>query len=104
MTSYKEPSFQQRVADAAEAKGKALNRLRSRPPLDESMIAERKAKSLKRVQTKAYKTATKKAIAHAAAQADAAEALAMAAAPAPPTEAERKAARDARYAARKDRK
>ena len=43
MTSYNEPSFQQRVADAAKAKEKALERLRSKPPIDEKMLAERKA-------------------------------------------------------------
>ncbi len=73
MTSYKEPSFQQRRADAAEAKGKALNRLRSRPPLDESLLAERQAKSLKREASKAHKMTKKKATERAAAQQEAAE-------------------------------
>ena len=104
MTSYNEPSFQQRVADAAAAKEKALNRLRSRPPLDESVLAERKANSLKREAAKAQKIADKKAAEQAAAQAKAAEVSAEVAAPPPPTEAERKAARDARYASRKKRK
>ena len=116
MTSYNEPSFQQRVADAAKAKEKALARLRSKPPVDEKVLAERKAAALKREAAKAEKIAAKKAAeqasADAAAQAAAeAEALALAAAeavranaPAQPTEAERKAARDARYASRKKRK
>ena len=116
MTSYNEPSFQQRVADAAKAKEKALERLRSKPPIDENLLVERKAAALKRETAKAEKIAAKKsaeqAAADAAAQAAAeAEALALAAAeavrantPAQPTEAERKAARDARYASRKKRK
>ena len=116
MTSYNEPSFQQRVADAAKAKEKALERLRSKPPIDEKMLAERKAASLKREAAKAEKIAAKKAAEQAAAEAaakaaEAAQALALAAAevirantPAQPTEAERKAARDARYASRKKRK
>jgi hypothetical protein len=104
MTSYKEPSFQERVAHATKAKEKALKQLRSRPPLDDKVVAERKAASLKRETAKAQKTAAKQATERAAAEAKAAEASAEAAAPSPPTEAERKAARDARYAARKNRK
>ena len=34
--SYKDPSFQDRMGRAAEAKKKALDQLRSRPPLDPS--------------------------------------------------------------------
>lgn len=108
MTSYNEPSFQQRVAAAAAAKEKALNRLRAKPPLDASTLAERKASSLKREAAKAEKIAAKRAAEQAAqqaaAEAKAAEVSAQAAAPPAPTEAERKAARDARYASRKSRK
>ncbi len=53
---------------------------------------------------KAHKIAAKKAAEQATAQAKAAEVAAKAAASPPPTESERKAARDARYAARKNRK
>jgi septal ring factor EnvC (AmiA/AmiB activator) len=112
MKSYKDPSFQDRVGRAAEAKQKALDKLRSKPPVDEKVLAERQAARLKREAAEAEKRAAKKAAEQAAKEAQAeaearaaAEAAAQAAAvPAPPTEAERKAARDARYAARKNRK
>ena len=119
MTSYKDPSFQDRVGRAAEAKKKALEQLRSKPPVDPAVLEERKAASLKREAAKAQKAAEKEAAAAAAAEATAAleaaeaEAKAQAAAaaaeaeaavPPPRTEAERKADRDARYAARKKRK
>ena len=112
MKSYKDPSFQDRVGRAAEAKQKALDKLRSKPPIDEKVLAERQAARLKREAAEAEKRAAKKAAEQAAKEAQAeaearaaAEAAAQAAAvPAPPTEAERKAARDARYAARKNRK
>ena len=77
--SFKDPSFQDRIGSAAKARQKALDQLRSKPPLDEKVVAERQA-------------------------AKDAEAAAKAVVPPPPTEAERKAARDARYAARKARK
>lgn len=96
--SFKSPSFQDRIGSAAEAKKKALEQLRSRPAIDEQVLAERRAKSLEREKRMADKTAAKKA-AKAAKAAEAAAAVA-----AQPTEADRKAARDARYAARKARK
>jgi Family of unknown function (DUF6481) len=104
MSFYKDQSFQDRVARAAEAKKKALEQLRSRPPLDASVVAERQAASERRERAKADKTAAKAAAKQAAAATAAADAAAKAAVPPPPTEAERKAARDARYAARKKRK
>ena len=100
MKSYKDPSFQERVGRAAEAKRKALEHLRSRPPLDAAVVAERRASSLRREVVKADKAEARRALKDAAA----AEAAAKAAIPPPPTEADRKAARDARYAARKNRK
>jgi hypothetical protein len=102
--SYKDPSFQDRVSRAAEAKKKALEQLRSRPPLTPAVAAERKAASLRREASKANKAAAKKASKQAEIEVAAAEAAAKAAIPTPPTEAERKAARDARYAARKNRR
>ena len=101
---YKDPSFQDRVGRAAEAKKKALEQLRSRPPLTPAVAAERKAVSLKREATKANKAAAKKASKQAELEVAATEAAAKAAITTPPTEAERKAARDARYAARKNRR
>jgi hypothetical protein len=97
-------SFQDRAAQAAEAKKKALDQLRARPPVDEKVAAERLASAREREAAKAEKAAAKKAERKAAQEAAAADATAKAAAAAPPTEAERKAARDARYAARKARK
>ena len=111
MSSYNEPSFQQRQANAAAAKEKALNQLRARPKIDEAALAERKAASEQREAAKAEKIAAKKAAEQAAIEAKAAEAAALAAEllaknppPVLPTAAELKAARDARYANRKKRK
>ena len=118
MPSYNEPSFQQRQANAAAAKEKALNQLRSRPKIDESVLAERKAASDQREAAKAEKIAAKKAAEQAVIDAKAAEEAAKVAEaeakaaehaaknppPVLPTAAELKAARDARYANRKKRK
>ena len=105
MRSYKDPSFQDRIGSAAEAKRKALDNLRSKPPLDEKRVAERQAARLKREEAAAAKRTARKSADQAASDSKAAEQEAQAAAaPALPTEAERKAARDARYAARKSRK
>jgi hypothetical protein len=105
MKSYKDPSFQDRVGRAAEAKKKALDRLRSKPPLDEKIVAERRAARLKREATELERRTARKASEQAAREAKAAEGAAKAAAaPQPPSEAQRKIERDARYAARKNRK
>jgi hypothetical protein len=103
MPSFKAPSFQERAALAAKAKAEALEKLRSKPPLDDETKAERMAASEKREAAKADKAAAKKAAKQAEAEA-AAAALAKSAPPPPLTEAELKARRDARYAARKNRK
>ena len=103
MASFKDPSFQDRVASAARAKTKALEQLRARPAADPALLAERKAASLKREAANAEKAAARKAAKQAEAEAAAAEAAARSAAEAPPTQAELKARRDARYAARKNR-
>lgn len=108
MKSYSGPSFQDRVDRAAEAKQKALDKLRAKPPVDEKIVAERQAARLKREAAEAEKRAARKAATEAAKEAKAAakaEAQSKAAsAPAPLSEAEKKLARDARYAARKSRK
>lgn len=106
MKSYKDPSFRDRIGRAAEAKKKALEQLRSKPPIDEKIVAERAAARLKREAAEAEKRAAKKAAEQADKELKAAEAAAAKAVVAPPaqTAAERKAARDARYAARKNRK
>src|SRR4051794_7481532 len=80
-------TFQDRAGQAAEAKQKALEQYKSRPPVDEKAAAERAAAGRRREEAKAEKAATKKA----AAEAKAADDAAKAAASAPPTEAEAKA-------------
>lgn len=99
MKSYQGPSFQDRMNRAAEAKKKALEGFRARPPLDEKVVAERQARRLQREARQAEKRAAREAAAAAAASEGTRETSSTAAAP--PTEAERKLARDARYAARK---
>ena len=106
MKSYKEPGFQDRVGRAAEAKNKALERLRSKPALDESELEARRAARLARDEAEKERRAAKKAAERDAKAAKASEGAEPKAETevATPTEAERKAARDARYAARKQRK
>jgi hypothetical protein len=120
MKSFKDPSFQDRTAQAAEAKKAALDKLRSKPPVDEAVLAERRAKRAAkeeaeaqkraaREEAEAQKRAAKKAEEEREAAAKAEEEAAKAAqaaalAASMPTAAELKAARDARYAARKARK
>jgi hypothetical protein len=108
MKSYKEPSYQDRAGRAAEAKRKALDQLRAKPPADPSVAAERQAARLRREAAQSEKRQARKEAEEQAraakAQQSAAAAEAEAARPAPPTEAERKAGRDARYAARKSRR
>jgi hypothetical protein len=108
MKAYKDTSFHNRVGQAAEAKQKALDQLRSKPPVDPEIAAERQAANLRREAAEREKRALKKAAEQAAKHekaAQAAEAAAKLAAVKPQlTEQERKLARDARYAARKNRR
>jgi hypothetical protein len=100
-------TFKDRAGQAAEAKQKALEKFKSRPPVDEKLAAQRLAAAERREAARAEKAAAKKAEAEAkaaVAAAKAAEAAAKAARLAPPTAAEMKAARDARYAGRKARR
>jgi hypothetical protein len=101
-------SFQDRVGQAAQAKQKALDKLKSKAPVDPA-VAETRAEAARQREARAEeKRAAKAEAARAAEEARAAEAAkaaeAAASAPQPLTEAEKKAARDARYAARKSRK
>ena len=66
MKSYKDPSFQDRVGRAAEAKQKALDALRAKPPVDEKVVAERRAARLKKEAAEAEKRAAKEAAKEAA--------------------------------------
>jgi hypothetical protein len=102
MTTFEPPSFRDRVRQSSDAKARALEQLRLRPPPDQAMVAERKAAAARRQAARAEKSVAKKAAAEAAARSKA-KTAAKAAAPVP-SEAERKAARDARYAARKARR
>ena len=120
MSSFKDPSFQDRTSQAAQAKQRALDNLRSKPPVDEAVAAERQAARQRREAAETEKRNAKAAAIQAekdaklAAAAEAAAAVAAAAAAEEaarakrlailPTEAQLKAARDARYAARKNRK
>ncbi len=112
MAAYKEPSFQERTALARQTRAKALKQLAERPAVDEAVVAQRQAARIAREAAEAEKRAARKAAilqAKADKLAAAAAAAAAAAVPAPPekpalSEAERKAARDERYAARKQRK
>lgn len=114
MATFKDPSFQDRVASARQAKQKALDQLKAMPPVDETVMAalrqerearelalqkERTAKAQDRAAAKAEKASNKAA---ALAAAEAAAAL-KAARLKPSSPEEMKAARDARYAARKAR-
>ncbi len=61
MAAYKNPTFQERAALAAEAKQKALEKLKARPPIDPAVLAERQAARLAREAKEAEARAAKKA-------------------------------------------
>ena len=111
MAGYKELDFNERRAASQKARGNALAQLKARPPVDEAEQARRRAEREARDAAKAEKRrAAKEARLQAAEtarsdQARAAEALATASASAAQlTDEDRKAARDAKYAARKKNK
>jgi hypothetical protein len=107
MAGYREPGFQDRLAAAAIAKNSALEKLKSRPPVDDAVRALQSARherreaaaSEKRAATRLSKEAELAAKAERAAEAASAQTATRVT-----TEAERKAQRDARYAARKSRR
>lgn len=111
MKTYQNFTFGDRVAQSAEAKKRKLEQLRTRQPVDPEVQKERLAASEKKAAAQAEKRAMRKAAGQAAEQAardqksasDEAEAARLAAIKPEPTEEERKAARDAKYAARKNR-
>ena len=115
MPAFKTPDFNERTAAARAAKQKALKQYRERPEPDPAVVAERRAareaQEALQAERQAAKLAAKELAKAAEAQAKAdAEAAALAEAeaakarmPKVPTAAELKAARDARYAARKAR-
>ena len=107
MSSYKEPSFQERTALASNAKLAALKQLRSKPPVDEATLAERReaaaAKEAALAKARAEKIAARE-LEKAQKRQEAEERAAAEANIVVKTEEERKQERDARYAARKGRK
>jgi hypothetical protein len=109
MKGYKEPGFQDRAAASARAKDDALERLKAAPKRGK---AEQLAGKARQQEREAKDDAKRKAAREAKKEAErldtekkAAAAMEKAKTEAPvPTEAELKAARDERYAARKRRK
>ena len=114
MSGFKEPSYADRQKAAQEARQNILNKFRSQPGLDDPAVlqrrTEREAQAAQRAKAKLARE-TAKAEQKARELAAAEEAVAQlarekeeSAAKELALEAERKAARDARYAARKKRK
>jgi hypothetical protein len=108
MKRYREPGFQERITAAARARSDAMTQLRTRPPVDETVAAARLAKGLAQEAARIEKQRVARMAADEAKAAKRARALEAAVARAVPdkpalTEDERKAARDARYLARKGR-
>lgn len=105
--AYKEPTFQDRAALAAQAKQKAIEKLKAKPPVDPAVAAARAA-AREAKEAAIVKKREEKAAALEQARLDK---IAKAEAAAAEIEAEKqrlidadiaaKAARDARYAARK---
>jgi hypothetical protein len=102
MAGFKSPDFNERTAAARAARQAAVEQLRNKPAPDPAVLAERQAARAAREEERAAKKAEAEDAKAQRAQADAAKAAAEAAVP-ERTEAELKAARDARYAARKAR-
>lgn len=107
MSSYKEPSFQERTAAAQKAKLAAVKLIREKPPIDEAELALRRAAAEERArkaetareEKRAARELEKAEKRQRAEQSAQNEAVASA-----KTEEERKLERDAKYAARKNRK
>jgi len=105
MPAFSQPTFQERTQMAAKAKDAALKKLKAKAPLSDEVLAERKAAQLAREQKQAIAREEKRAAFEQlkaelkAAKEQARPKLALGL-----TEAEKKAARDERYAQRKKRK
>ncbi len=113
--SFKDPSFQDRVASADKAKQKALNQLKAKPPVDAALLAkQREAREVReqalavqrhaKAEANAIAKAERAAVKQAKIEEEKAAAELKAARLKPASAADMKAARDARYAARKNRK
>lgn len=105
MKGYKEPGFQDRATASARAKSSALKQLKAAPKPDEAELAARIARQQERDAKAAAKRAAKEEarLLEQEKLAEAKREREKAIEP-PKSEAELKAARDARYAARKKRK
>ena len=112
MKTYQNFTFQDRSSQAAEAKQRTLDLHRNKKQLDPAAQEARLVASQKREAAQAERRANRKAANEAAEQAardakaasEEAEAARLAAIKPEPTEEERKLARDAKYAARKNRR
>lgn len=115
MASFKTPSFQDRVASADKAKQKALDQLKAKPPLDAALVAkQREAREMReqamtvqrnaKAEANAVAKAEKAALKQAKIEEEKLRQSSKAARLKPASAADMKAARDARYAARKNRK
>ncbi|NTZ43287.1 hypothetical protein G7A66_09350 [Altererythrobacter sp. SALINAS58] len=109
MKGYKAPGFQDRVAASARTKNAALEELKARPKPDKATLAEAATRQKEREAKAAAKRETTKAVKAEKRRVDEerllkAEQEKAKAEPPVRTEAEKKAARDAKYAARKSRK
>src|SRR3546814_17427942 len=62
MSAYKDPSFQERTALARQARQKALDQLKAKPPADEAVLAERNAARIAREPAKADGRADRKSV------------------------------------------
>lgn len=107
MASYKAPSFQERTSLAQQAREKALKLLQDKPVVDEATVAQRHAAQLAREAAEAAKREERRAAIEQQ-KADKLEKKLATEKAKPPvkveqTDEEKKAARDARYAARKKR-
>jgi hypothetical protein len=108
MKGYKEPGFQERASASSRAKETALAKMKAAPKPDEAELAARAVRRAEREAKAEEKRAARKAKEEGE-RADREEALIaereQARVEKPErTEAEKKDARDARYAARKNRK
>jgi hypothetical protein len=112
MKAYQNKSFQDRVDQVAKAKQLLIEKMRDKPAVDPAAEEARLLAAQKREAAQAEKRASRKAAEEAAEQAvrdeklasEEAEAARLAAIKPELTDEERKAARDARYAARKKRR
>lgn len=104
MAGYKDPDFNERAAAAGAAKQRALDLLRNRPAPDPAAIAARQAARAARDAAATERRSARQAAAEAAKLAKAASKQERRAGDPGPSDADLKAARDARYAARKGRK